>query len=59
MNLPPSLKGSRKRYHNPFAFSATEIPSSVQISSVNERGRTVPEHALINEPDQTSGAAAV
>ena len=41
-----------------FAFSATETPSSVQILSVNER-RTVPEHALMTEPGQTSGAAAV
>ena len=46
---------------NPFAFSfsATKTPSRVQISSVNERGRTVPEHAFMNEPGQTSGAAAV
>ena len=42
-----------------FAFTATETPSSVWISSVNERGRTVPELALMNEPGQTSGAAAV
>ena len=37
---------------NPFAvtFPGTKTPSSVQISSVNERGRTVPEHALMNEP---------
>ena len=26
---------------------------------LNERGRTVPEHAFMNEPGQTSGAAAV
>ena len=42
-----------------FAFSATKTPSSVRISSVDERGTTVPEHALKNEPDQRSGAAAV
>ena len=42
-----------------FTFSAMETPSRVQISSVNERGRTVPEHALMNEPGQTSGAATV
>ena len=43
----------------PFTFSAKQTPSSVQISSENERGRRVPEHALLNEPGQTSGAAAV
>ena len=42
-----------------FTFSATETPSAVWISSVNERGRTVPEHALMNEPGQRSGAAVV
>ena len=41
------------------AFFAMETPSSVQISSLNETERTVPEPALINEPGQTSGAAAV
>ena len=42
-----------------FAFSPTETPSGVRISSVNERGKTVSEHALMNEPGQTSSAAAV
>ena len=42
-----------------FTFSASETPPSVWISSVNERGRTVPEHALMNEQGQTSDAAAV
>ena len=57
---PAVLRAAANRF-NPFAFalSATETSSSVRISSVNERGRTVPEHALMNEPSQTSGAAAV
>ena len=41
-----------------FAFSAMGTPSGVWISSVNERGRTVSEHAFMNELGQTSGGAA-
>ena len=42
-----------------FAFSVAGTPSSVRISSANERGRTDAEHALMNEPGQTSSAASV
>ena len=50
----------RGRFHClAFAFCAIETPSSVGISSVNERRKAVPEHALLNEPGHTSGATAV